>query len=83
MVALQQVDSVGACTCAQIKYHSIQMTMLKSSRRIGVAACAMAACGAAGAAQALGEFCGTLPAAGFDQAPNSAHRGRYLNPVYG
>jgi hypothetical protein len=59
------------------------MTMLKTSRWIWVAGCAMAAWGAAGAAQGQGEFCGTLPAAGFDQAPNSAHRGRYLNPVYG
>ena len=57
--------------------------MLKGSRWIWAAACAMAALRAAGAAQAQGQFCGTLPAAGFDQAPNSAHRGRYLNPAYG
>lgn len=28
-------------------------------------------------------FCGTVPAAGFDQSPNVMHTGRYLNPVYG
>jgi hypothetical protein len=44
---------------------------------------AAGALGAAGAAQARGEFCGTVPAAGFDQPPNAAHSGRYLNQVYG
>ena len=44
---------------------------------------ALGALGAAGAAHARDEFCGTAPPAGFDQPPNRAHTGRYLNPVYG
>jgi len=38
---------------------------------------------AAGSAQARGEFCGTAPAPGFDQPLIDAHRGVYLNQVYG
>lgn len=45
-----------------------------------LAACAVAA---PGAAQARGEYCGSVPAAGFDQPPNVAHGGRYLNQIYG
>ncbi len=37
----------------------------------------------AGAADARGEFCGVVPAPGFDQPPNQAHSGSYLNRVYG
>lgn len=29
------------------------------------------------------EFCGTAPAAGFEQPPNQARNGRYINTVYG
>jgi hypothetical protein len=50
------------------------------SRWSCAAACAL---GLASAADARGEFCGTLPAAGFDQPPNQAHAGHYLNQVYG
>lgn len=32
---------------------------------------------------AQGQFCGDLPARGFDQAPNGAHSGRYVNRAYG
>jgi len=39
--------------------------------------------GATGAAHARGEFCGTPPPPGFDQPPNRAHTGRYLNQLYG
>ena len=46
-----------------------------------MAACAWAV--ASSSAAARGEFCGALPSAGFDQAPNQAHAGHYLNPVYG
>jgi hypothetical protein len=34
-------------------------------------------------AAARGEFCGQVPAPGFDQPPNQPHTGRYLNAVYG
>jgi hypothetical protein len=66
----------------QIKYHAIQMTMREtwSWLCIAIAACAL---GAPVGAQARGEFCGSVPAPGFDQPPNSAHSGRYLNQVYG
>jgi hypothetical protein len=45
-----------------------------------IAVCALAA---PGTARARGEFCGTVPAAGFDQPPNTAHAGQYLNQLYG
>jgi len=45
-----------------------------------LAGCAL---GATFAVEARGEFCGTLPPAGFEQPPNAAHTGRYRNPVYG
>jgi hypothetical protein len=32
---------------------------------------------------ARAQFCGTQPAAGFDQPPNQARRGRYVNAQYG
>jgi hypothetical protein len=51
-----------------------------NSRWSCIAACALAA---ASAAQARDEFCGRAPPQGFDQPPNQAHSGRYLNPVYG
>jgi hypothetical protein len=35
------------------------------------------------AAAARGQFCGTQPAAGFDQAPSQLRRGRYVNAQYG
>jgi hypothetical protein len=51
---------------------------------ISICSCAVAcAFGLASAAAARGEFCGSVPAAGFDQPPNQAHAGHYLNPVYG
>jgi hypothetical protein len=44
-----------------------------------IAACFLSA---AGAAHAGGEFCGATPSPGFDQPPNHAHSGQYLNQVY-
>ena len=32
---------------------------------------------------AASRFCGAVPAAGFDQPPNRAHAGQYVNAVYG
>src|ERR1700733_1151862 len=54
--------------------------MFETSTWRCIALCALAA---AGAARAGDEFCGTAPTAGFDQPPNRAHTGRYLNAVYG
>jgi hypothetical protein len=34
-------------------------------------------------AHAVSDYCGSLPAPGFDQAPNQARTGRYENPIYG
>ena len=45
-----------------------------------IAACALSV---ASAADARGEFCGVVPATGFDQPPNQVHTGHYLNQVYG
>ena len=60
------------------------MTLSAACPRTGLctwlAACAL---GATCAVEARGEFCGTLPPAGFEQPPNAAHTGRYRNPVYG
>jgi hypothetical protein len=56
------------------------MTMRETWSWLCIAACAL---GVAADAQARGEFCGTLPAPGFDQPPNSAYGGPYLNQVYG
>jgi hypothetical protein len=53
-----------------------------SSRHIGAALLLLVAA-AAHVAAARGEYCGTLPATGFDQPPNVLHTGRYLNEVYG
>jgi hypothetical protein len=39
--------------------------------------------GGAPLALARGEFCGGLPAAGFDQAPNHPRTGEYVNATYG
>ncbi|MFI4869081.1 MAG: hypothetical protein ACHQDD_06980 [Steroidobacterales bacterium] len=51
---------------------------------ISIWSCIVAgALGFAGAADARGEFCGAVPAPGFDQPPNQAHAGHYLNRVYG
>jgi hypothetical protein len=63
-----------------MKYQEIQVTKSETSRWSCIAVCAL---GVSGAAAARGEFCGTLPAAGFDQPPHQAHIGRYLNAVYG
>lgn len=54
--------------------------IFETSKWSCIAACVL---GATGAAHARGEFCGTAPPPGFDQPPNHAHTGRYLNPVYG
>jgi hypothetical protein len=62
------------------KHQEIQLPMSKISTRLCIAAVAL---GAGGAAQARGEFCGTVPAPGFDQPPNRPHSGRYDNPLYG
>jgi hypothetical protein len=56
------------------------MTMSGTSRWLCVAVYTL---GAAGMAAARGEFCGAVPAPGFDQPPNHAHSGRYLNQLYG
>jgi hypothetical protein len=58
----------------------IQNPMFESSTWSWITACAL---GVASAAHARGEFCGTAPPAAFDQPPNQAHTGRYLNKVYG
>jgi hypothetical protein len=54
--------------------------MFETSTWRCIALCTLAA---AGAARAGDEFCGTAPTAGFNQPPNHAHTGRYLNAVYG
>jgi hypothetical protein len=56
------------------------MSMLRTSTWLCIIACSV---GAAPTAGARGEFCGTQPAPGFDQPPNQARSGRYLNQVYG
>ncbi|MGC2462691.1 MAG: hypothetical protein WA446_17235 [Steroidobacteraceae bacterium] len=56
------------------------MTASETSTWSCVAACVL---GAASAAGARGEFCGAAPPPGFDQSPNRAHTGQYLNQVYG
>src|ERR1700722_14916630 len=63
-----------------IKHQEIQLTMFEISRWVWIAA---ATVGASGAAQARGEFCGSVPPPGFDQPPNRSHTGRYDNPLYG
>ena len=54
--------------------------MSETSTWLCAVACVL---GAAGAANARGEFCGTQPAAGFDQPPNQTYTGHYLNQLYG
>ena len=55
-----------------------------SMRECSILLCLFACtCGAAGRAAARGEFCGTQPPPGFDQPPNQAHTGRYINQLYG
>jgi hypothetical protein len=54
--------------------------IFESSTWSCIAVCVL---GAASAAHARGEFCGSAPPPGFDQPPNHAHAGRYLNQVYG
>lgn len=56
------------------------MTKSETSSWSCIAACAL---GMAGSAHARGEFCGAVPAPGFDQPPNQAHTGHYLNQLYG
>lgn len=56
------------------------MTLLESSIWSCIVAGALCF---GGSAHARGEFCGALPAPGFDQPPNQARTGHYLNPVYG
>jgi hypothetical protein len=55
--------------------------MSESSIWLRFAACVLAVASSPSAAK--GEFCGRAPAPEFDQAPNQAHRGHYLNQVYG
>jgi hypothetical protein len=62
------------------KHQQIQLAKSDTCLRICIAACAL---GVASLAQARGEFCGTVPAAGFDEPPNRVHSGHYDNPVYG
>ena len=54
--------------------------MSEISKWLCIAVCVLSV---AGVADARGEFCGAVPAPGFDQPPNRVHTGRYLNPVYG
>jgi hypothetical protein len=61
-------------------HEEIQVIKSKTS---GCACIAAWALGVAGSALARGEFCGALPAPGFDQPPNLAHSGHYLNQIYG
>jgi len=75
------VDCPDRLLISRLNYKEIQLTMSESSIWMCVAACAFAT--ASSVAAARGEFCGTVPAAGFDQVPNQAHVGHYLNPVYG
>jgi hypothetical protein len=56
------------------------MSMSETSTWFCVVACVL---GAAGTANARGEFCGTQPASGFDQPPNHTYSGHYLNLLYG
>jgi hypothetical protein len=70
----------GFALSSGLKHQEIQLTMSEISTWVCIAA---AAVGAAGAAQARGEFCGSVPAPGFDQPPNRPHTGRYDNPLYG
>ena len=56
------------------------MSMSETSTWICAVACVL---GVAGAANARDEFCGTQPAAGFDQPPNHTYTGHYLNQLYG
>lgn len=56
------------------------MSMSGTSAWVCIVACTI---GASGAARARGEFCGTQPPSGFDQPPNVARTGRYLNQLYG
>jgi hypothetical protein len=67
-------------SAARSKYHQFQMPISQVCRWLCIAAGALAA---TDAARARGEFCGTLPAAGFDQPPHGSHSGLYVNPVYG
>lgn len=56
------------------------MAMSRTSSWLCIVACTL---GAAATAAARGEFCGTQPPVGFDQPPNRAHSGHYLNQLYG
>jgi hypothetical protein len=62
----------------------IQLRLSATCLRTGLCTCLAAfALGLTFVAEARGEYCGTLPPAGFDHPPNAAHTGRYSNPVYG
>jgi hypothetical protein len=70
----------GFALRSKLKHQEIQLTTSEISTWVCIAAAILAA---NGAAQARGEFCGSVPAPGFDQPPNRPHSGRYDNPLYG
>jgi len=56
-------------------------------RLLAATVAALALCGAAAQSALAGsldaQYCGAVPAPGFDLPPNHAHTGRYVNDVYG
>jgi hypothetical protein len=75
----------NACVAEwRVNEGEIQLRLSATCLRTGLCTCLAAfAVGLTCVAEARGEFCGTLPPAGFDHPPNAAHTGRYSNPVYG
>ncbi|MGH8143977.1 MAG: hypothetical protein ACREU2_15860 [Steroidobacteraceae bacterium] len=59
-------------------HHYRFLTLCTAAGILGVAAAGFACAGPLDA-----QYCGAVPAAGFDRAPNRAHTGRYVNGVYG
>ncbi|HEX4023685.1 MAG TPA: hypothetical protein VHX52_03130 [Steroidobacteraceae bacterium] len=67
-----------------MRRHSDRYTMMHLCRLTAVAivlGTAAAQCAYAGAIDA--QYCGAVPALGFDLPPNHAYTGRYVNAVYG
>jgi hypothetical protein len=69
----------------------INACRLKASKLLDIAPRHMALCLSAAlllasplaCAQTRDDYCGATPAPGFDQPPNKAHSGRYVNKTYG
>jgi hypothetical protein len=72
--------SAGFRIAPRIFHEETQIVKSAGSPWRCLAVCALAV---ASAADAAGEFCGAVPSPGFDQPPNTAHTGQYLNSVYG